>query len=194
MMLGKLNSSVYKLLWKRSRRITKNGVSPSAPRRLCYWSWSLRCKGRIRSVLRIQVYISHDRAAILRERNDTLDFSKHTTLRASLVAQVAKNLPRIWETQVRFLSQEDPMEKKMAIHSSILTWKIPWTKEPGGLQYMGSQRVRQSWATNTHTSWKQYLCSAPQWHLWLNSHLYMPTGKTIALTRRTFVGKVLSAF
>ena len=158
MMLGKLNSSVYKLLWKRSRRITKNAVSPSAPRRPCYWSWSLRCKGRIRSVLRIQVYISHDRAAILGERNDTLDFSKHTTLRASLVAQAAKNLPAIWEIQVRFLSQEDPLEKKMATHSSILTWKIPWTKEPAGLlQSMGSQRVGHDWATKRGLCTQLYL-------------------------------------
>ena len=84
---------------------------------------------------------SRDGAATLRGRNDTLDFSKHTTLRASLLAQVAKNLPGIRETQVRCLSQEDPLEKKMATHSSILTWKIPWTKEPGGLPSIGLQRV-----------------------------------------------------
>ena len=46
------------------------------------------------------------------------------------------------ETQVQFLDWEDPLEKEMAIHSSILTWVIPWTEEPGGLQSMGSQRVR----------------------------------------------------
>ena len=46
------------------------------------------------------------------------------------------------ETQVRFLGREDPLEKGMATHSSILAWKIPWTEEPGGLQSMGSQRVR----------------------------------------------------
>ena len=48
----------------------------------------------------------------------------------------------IQETQVQSLSQEDPLEKGMAAHSSILTWRIPWTDEPGGLQSMGSQRVR----------------------------------------------------
>ena len=47
----------------------------------------------------------------------------------------------MWETRVRSLGQEDPVEKKMATHSSILAWKIPWTEEPGGLQYMRSQRV-----------------------------------------------------
>ena len=45
------------------------------------------------------------------------------------------------ETRVRSLGQEDPLEKKMAIHASILAWRIPWTEEPGGLQFMGSQRV-----------------------------------------------------
>ena len=55
-----------------------------------------------------------------------------------------KNLPAVLEPQeiqVRFLGQEDPLEKDMATHSSILAWRIPWTEEPGGLQSMGSQRV-----------------------------------------------------
>ena len=61
---------------------------------------------------------------------------------ASLVAQMLKKLPATRETQVRSLGQEDPLEKQMATHSSILAWKIPWTEEPGRLQSMGSQRVR----------------------------------------------------
>ena len=60
---------------------------------------------------------------------------------ASLVAQQLKRLPRMQETWVRSLGQEDPLEKEMATHSSILAWRIPWSKEPGGLQSMGSQRV-----------------------------------------------------
>ena len=48
------------------------------------------------------------------------------------------------ETQVRSLGREDPLEKEMATHSSILAWRIPWTEEPGGLQSMGSQRVRHN--------------------------------------------------
>ena len=52
---------------------------------------------------------------------------------ASLIAQSVKSLPAMQETQVRFLGQEDPLEKEMTIHSSILVWKIPWTEEPGGL-------------------------------------------------------------
>ena len=57
------------------------------------------------------------------------------------MAQRVKNLPAMQETWVRSLGQGDPLEKEMATHSSILTWKIPWTEEPGGLQSMGSQRV-----------------------------------------------------
>ena len=52
---------------------------------------------------------------------------------ASLVAQLVKNLPAMQETQVRFFGQEDPLEKEMATHSSILAWEIPWTEEPGRL-------------------------------------------------------------
>ena len=59
----------------------------------------------------------------------------------SLVAQMVKNLPAMQETWVRFLGWEDPLEKGMAIHSSIFAWKIPWTEEPGELQFMGSQRA-----------------------------------------------------
>ena len=57
------------------------------------------------------------------------------SLRASLVAQ---NLPAMQETQVQFMGWEDAMEKRMATHSSILAWRIPWTEEPGGIQSMGS--------------------------------------------------------
>jgi len=60
---------------------------------------------------------------------------------ASLVVQIVKSLSAMWETRVRFLGQEDPLEKGMATHSSTLDWKIPWTEEPGWLQSMGSQRV-----------------------------------------------------
>ena len=60
---------------------------------------------------------------------------------ASLVAQTVKRLPAMLETWVRFLGREDPLEKEMAIHSSTLAWKIPWTEEPDRLQSMGLQRV-----------------------------------------------------
>ena len=61
--------------------------------------------------------------------------------RASLVAQRLKRLPPVQETRVRSLGQEDPLEKEMATHYSILAWRIPWTEKPGGLQSTGSQRV-----------------------------------------------------
>ena len=60
--------------------------------------------------------------------------------RDSLVAQMVKSLSAVLETQVQSLGQEDPLEKEMAIHLSILTWRIPWMEGPGGLQSMGSQR------------------------------------------------------
>ena len=63
------------------------------------------------------------------------------SLWASLVAQTIKNLPAMQETQVQSLSQEDPLEKGTATHSSILAWRVPWTEEPGGLQSLGSQRA-----------------------------------------------------
>ena len=59
----------------------------------------------------------------------------------SLITQLVKNLPEMQETRVRFLGQEDPLEKEMTIHSSILVWEIPWTEEPGRLQSMGSQEL-----------------------------------------------------
>ena len=70
---------------------------------------------------------------------------------ASLVAQMVKNLLEMQETWVWSLGQEDPLEKGMATHSSILAWEIPWTEESGELMSTGLQRVRPNWATNTHT-------------------------------------------
>ena len=56
---------------------------------------------------------------------------------------MVKRLPAMWETGVRVLGREDPLEKEMAVHSSTLAWKIPWMEEPDRLQSMGLQRVRQ---------------------------------------------------
>ena len=64
-----------------------------------------------------------------------LEYVLYTNL-ASLVAQTVKNLPAMKETQAQSLGQEDPLEKEMATHFSILAWRIPSTKEPGGLQFM----------------------------------------------------------
>ena len=64
---------------------------------------------------------------------------------------MVKDLPAIQETQVRSLGWEDRLEKGMATHSDILAWRILWTEEPGGLQPMGSQRVRHDQTTNAFT-------------------------------------------
>ena len=75
--------------------------------------------------------VGHERATKLNYQHST-----------AVVAQLVKNLPAVQETWVRSLGWEDPLEKEMATHCSILAWKISWTEEPGGLQPMGSQRVR----------------------------------------------------
>ena len=70
-----------------------------------------------------------------------LQFGNPSEMIGSLVAQMINSLPAMWETWVRSLGWEDPLEKEMATHSSTLAWRIPWTEEPGGLQFTGSQRV-----------------------------------------------------
>ena len=69
----------------------------------------------------------------------------------TLVAQMVKNLPAMWENWVWSLGPEDPLEKGMAARSSIFAWRIPWTKDPNGLQSIGLQKVGYNWKTNTHT-------------------------------------------
>ena len=78
----------------------------------------------------------HAKMGSIKDRNG-MDLTE-----ASLVAQMVKRLSTMWETWVRALGWEDPLEKEMAIHSSTIVWKIPWTEEPGRQQSMGSQRVR----------------------------------------------------
>ena len=67
------------------------------------------------------------------------------------MAQLVENIPAVQETCVLSLGWEDPLEKGMATHFSILPWRITWTEEPGGLQFIGSQRVGYNCATYTHT-------------------------------------------
>ena len=73
-----------------------------------------------------------------------LDFSLNSKVKllTIAVAQTVKNLPAMQETSVRFMGWEVPLEKGMEIHSSILAWRTPWAEKPGGLQSLGSQRVR----------------------------------------------------
>ena len=72
-------------------------------------------------------------------------------LGASLVAQTVKNLPAMQETHIRSLGQEDPLEKGMATHSSILDWEVPWTEEPGGLQSWGCKESDTTERISTYT-------------------------------------------
>ena len=81
--------------------------------------------------------------------NVQLSFADNTPW-ASLVVQMVKNLPAMWETWVRSLGQEDPLQEEMATYSSILPWGISQTEEPGGLQSMGSRRVRQNGSDGAH--------------------------------------------
>ena len=78
---------------------------------------------------------------------DTLLLAEvHKTSKVALVAKNRLSMQEIWEMWVRSLGQEDPLEKEMATHSSILAWRIAWTEEPGGLQSMGSQRDGHDWS------------------------------------------------
>ena len=83
---------------------------------------------------------------ILRVNIDTI-FLIWFPITSSLLAQMIKCLPTMWETQVRSLGREDLLKKEMATHSNTPAWKIPWTEDPGSLQSMGSQRVRHDWVT-----------------------------------------------
>ena len=74
--------------------------------------------------------------------------------KVSLVAQMVKNPPAVRTTWVQSLGQEDLLEKGMAPHSIIVAWQIPWTKEPGRIQSMGSQRVRHNISTKQNISSK----------------------------------------
>ena len=86
-----------------------------------------------------QGFISHTRKYTTSIKTSIIKDTHIYKPGASLIAQSVKNLPAMQETWVLFLGWEDPLEKEMTIHSSILAWKIPWTEEPSGLQSMGSQ-------------------------------------------------------
>ena len=87
-----------------------------------------------------------------------------------LMVQRVKHLPAVQETWVWSLGQEDPLEKEMATHSSTLAWRISRTEEPGGLQSMGSQRVRRDWGTSLSLSflqWTTFCQNSPPWSVHL---------------------------
>ena len=93
----------------------------------------------------------HSIQVVREESSRTASLKKpHLSRSTSLVAQTVKSLSTVRETGVQSLGREDPLEKEMAIHSSTIAWKIPWTEELGKLQSMGSQRVGHDWATSLY--------------------------------------------
>ena len=99
---------------------------------------------------------------------------------------MVNNLPAMQEIRVQSLGQEDPVEKGMATHSSILAWRLPWTEEPGKLQYIGSQRVSMTepqtlWSVDTQLLGGIQFCLAPnEIRLLCGSQLAIPSGKGLA--------------
>ena len=93
----------------------------------------------------------------------------------SPVAQAVKRLPAMQETWVQSLGQEDPLEKDMATHSSILAWRIPWTEEPARLQSMRSQKIRHDWMTSLHftSPYIRHFFNC-KWNLMTPCHLLKP--------------------
>ena len=112
---------------------------------------------------------------------------------ASLVPQMVKNLPAMQETRAWFPGQEDPLQKAMAIHFSILACRIPWTEKPGRLQSTVSQRVGYDWVTNTFTfrervqlEIRNWCWGTPNcWH-WLGEETSKQTEKTVKDTGEFF--------
>ena len=84
----------------------------------------------------------------------------------SLIAQMVKNLPAMWETQVRCLVWEDPLEKGMATHSSVLAWRIPWTEEPSRLS---------PWDSKESDSTEQLSLSLFMYTLYIHTNTYICT-------------------
>ena len=95
-------------------------------------------------------------SGVIRKQRVRLCEAAHTQslMRASLVAETVKNLPAVQETQVLSMGQEDPLKNRMATHSVILAWRVPWTKEPSRLPFMGYKQqdmTKQLTYTRVHT-------------------------------------------
>ena len=136
-------------------RAAVHGVTKSGTRQ---WDWiETEERGAFKSLFSITLKYKYKLTALFSllnmcvESRMTRDVIQLPMWRASLVAQMVKNLPEMQETWVWSSGWEDPLENGMATHSSIPAWRILWIEEPGGLQSMGSQRVRHDLATNTFT-------------------------------------------
>ena len=93
------------------------------------------------------------------QNNDSFFSHKSFAPGGPLVAQIVKNVPAMWEIWVRFLGWEDPLEEDTATNSSILAWRIPWTRKSSGIQSMGSQRVGHDWVTTLSLSPHIFYCT-----------------------------------
>jgi len=98
---------------------------------------------------------------------------------ASLVAHTVNNLPVMWS-----LDCEDPLEKKMANHSSILAWRIPWTEEPGRLQSVRSQRIRHDWVTHNQVIWASQVAQWKESTCQCRRHGFDPWVRKISWRRK----------
>ena len=114
--------------------------------------------------------------------NTTVQKHQFFSAQPSLVTQMVKSLPAMQETWVLSLCQEDPLEKEMATHSSIIAWKIPWMEEAGSYSPWGCKELNRT---------EQLTLSLSAFFMVQLSHPYMTPGKTIALTIKTFFGKVM---
>ena len=134
--------------------------------------WWEQMKGKVPSILEwVESLLPMQRSKDKQETGSDISILKHGIISllnihillplywVSLVVQMVKNMPAIWETWVRSLGWEDSLEEGMATHSSILAWRIPWTEEPGGLQSMGLTRVRHNWVTKHNTFVLLYVVS-----------------------------------
>ena len=128
------------------------------------------------SVRYLRIYVSHIYIYIhtcictftnIHTHKNTMEY--YSAIKNScLMAQMVKSLSAMHGTQVQSLGQEDPLEKGMLTHSSILAWRIPWTEEPGRLQSLGSQRVGHNWTSKTHKKeWTFATCNNTKGSVWL---------------------------
>ena len=112
-----------------------------------------------------------------------------------LVAQMVNNLPAMQETQVQSLGQEDSLEEGMAMHSSILAWRISWTEKPGRVQSMGSQRVGHDWAINTHVQRNVIGLLSPGYsQLWVNIVPNLIISPNCLYLKNSFLHKIKNLF
>ena len=140
-LVGKENVSLWRRRYPRGPDLTTIGRN---------LTWELTETGGKMTIKSLEFQWTRKTSRYKKEKvEDLVVWDGLNGTRASLMAQLVKNLLALQETQIRSLAQEDSLERGMATLSSILAWRIPWTEEPGGLQPMGSQGIGYNWVTNT---------------------------------------------